>query len=68
MTKIESTERYIERTKIPKDVEVKYSWSMADLMAMKPSDSFEVKDLIFRYGMAKGYRAAMAQREKVSII
>lgn len=64
MSEIEKMQRYIERTKLDED---KYYLNFGEACAMaKEARTFDavldVIDLAFKYGKAKGYRAAKEER------
>ena len=59
MTEIEKMKRYIERTKMDKND--RFYLDMAEAYE-SPSLPLDAISLAFKYGKAKGYRAAKAER------
>ena len=67
MSEIEKIKRYIERTNIRPNLEYRYCmcWDdMAALLAQAEVSRFSAIDQAFKYGQAKGYRAAKAEARK----
>lgn len=63
MTQIEKMRRYVERTAIPKKIHIRYDLLGSELVALGHSNHIlDMATLAFNYGMAKGYRAAQAER------
>lgn len=63
MSEIERMQRYIERTKLAAPIPTRYDMSLRDMfILMQESDTENALLLAFKYGQAKGYRAAKAER------
>lgn len=63
MSEIERMQRYIERTKLPAPIPTRYDMSLRDMFVLLREDDTENALLLaFKYGQAKGYRAAKAER------
>lgn len=61
----ERIERYIERTRLPYSLSVRYDCYPQELIALLVENRpFEAMALAFSYGRAKGYRAAKAEAIK----
>lgn len=57
---------YCDKTNIPKQARYRYSMNCSDINALYdhlPFDVFGTLCLAFDYGMAKGYRAAKADKK-----
>ena len=62
MTEVERIQRYIVNTKIHEKFGTRYSMRLDELFTfsdMLQKDIYRTMGLIFDYGAAKGYRAAM---------
>ena len=62
MTEIEKMKKYIERTKLNISSASPYQMSARELFAASTLTVFDAVNLAFKYGQAKGYRAAKAER------
>ena len=61
MSEIEKMKRYIERTKLNISAASPYQMSTRELFATSTLTVFDAVNLAFKYGQAKGYRAAKAE-------
>ena len=72
MDRLGEIRKYIEKTKIDPKLAYRYSMTATDLFAILsliPDGSctkqiWDLASLAFRFGMAKGYRAAMKEKER----
>lgn len=65
MSELEKMQKCIERTKFPRDKAYTYCLclrEMRELDKLAKSDMLKALILLFKYGRAKGYRAAKAER------
>lgn len=75
MSEIERMKAYCERTEIPKQVKLRYSIGFNDFSALLRMGKDRTLDGLydsivqaFEYGMAKGYRAALANMKKEATV
>jgi len=64
MSEIEKMKRYIDKTNLPDDPEDKFCFCLGEMKEIgefAQSDMFHALGLLFKYGKAKGYRAAKAE-------
>lgn len=61
MTEIEKMQKYIERTKTGIAIDSQYQMNVQEAVAASSLSPLEAVSLAFRYGKAKGYRAAKAE-------
>lgn len=59
MTELEKIKAYIEKTNC--DVERRYRLRFDEAAVMAKQDPYHMVNLAFKYGKAKGYRAAKAE-------
>lgn len=65
MSEIEKMNRYVQKTAIPKKVLNCYGIRFSEMRALtEKAGPFDIVCMAFRYGMAKGYRAALASTKK----
>lgn len=58
MSRIEKMEKYIARTKKPNERYDLYYWDIDDIYHLMEQNPVQAIFLAFKYGRAKGYRAA----------
>lgn len=61
MSEIEKIQQYIGKSRIPKKKANAYSIDMREAFAIANMPALEAINLAFKYGQAKGYRAAKAE-------
>ena len=68
MSEIERIQRYIKKTKVERETMYRYGMTFSEMdvllrLAMTPQHEklWDVISLTYRFGMAKGYRAAKAK-------
>lgn len=61
MSEIEKMQRYIEKTKLDIAPESSYQLSLRQAFAVSDMPTLEAILFAFKYGQAKGYRAAQAE-------
>jgi len=64
MSEIEKMQRYIERTKMDIAQTISYQLNTRQAFAVSDMPTFEAILFAFKYGQAKGYRAAKAEVRK----
>lgn len=67
MEHLEKMKQYIDRTRISSSIHMRYCLTLKDIQALYDCMGFDAFDSIcmaFDYGLAKGYRAAIAGTRK----
>ena len=62
--KIEQIKRYIERTRIPEDLTLRFQLTAGELGALGELTRFDMICLAFDFGKAKGYRMRKQEARK----